>query len=69
MEHVLALAVPVQRKSKTFQVKVDGTLRTGSAKDMYTLALISKIGVRRRHGLRVRFTGERHPATQHGKSA
>src|SRR5689334_23241454 len=45
VEHVLATQCLLQRKSKTFQVKVDGTLRRGvSAKDII-LALIAQIGV------------------------
>src|SRR4051812_902246 len=45
VEHVLATQCLLQRKSKTFQVKIDGTLKPGvSAKDII-LALIAKIGV------------------------
>src|SRR5579872_1879442 len=45
VEHVLASQCLLQRKSKTFQVKVDGTLKNGvSAKDII-LALIARIGV------------------------
>jgi 3-isopropylmalate/(R)-2-methylmalate dehydratase large subunit len=45
VEHVLATQCLLQRKSKTFQVKVDGTLKPGvTAKDII-LALIAKIGV------------------------
>src|ERR1700726_2103009 len=45
VEHVLASQCLLQRKSKTFEVKVDGTLRAGvSAKDII-LALISRIGI------------------------
>ena len=45
VEHVLATQCLLQRKSKTFQVKVEGTLRQGvSAKDII-LALIAQIGV------------------------
>jgi 3-isopropylmalate/(R)-2-methylmalate dehydratase large subunit len=45
VEHVLASQCLLQRPSKTFQVKVDGTLKPGiSAKDII-LALIAKIGV------------------------
>src|SRR5215467_15277030 len=45
VEHVLATQCLLQRKSKTFRVRVDGTLRAGvSAKDII-LALIAKIGV------------------------
>jgi 3-isopropylmalate/(R)-2-methylmalate dehydratase large subunit len=45
VEHVLATQCLLQRKSKTFQVRVDGALRKGvSAKDII-LALISRIGV------------------------
>jgi 3-isopropylmalate/(R)-2-methylmalate dehydratase large subunit len=45
VEHVLATQCLLQRKSKTFQVKVDGRLAQGvSAKDII-LALIARIGV------------------------
>ena len=44
VEHVLATQCLLQRKSRTFQVQVDGTLRAGvTAKDII-LALIAKIG-------------------------
>ena len=45
VEHVLASQCLLQRKSQTFQVRVDGTLKAGvSAKDII-LALISRIGI------------------------
>src|SRR5579863_8424066 len=45
VEHVLASQCLLQRKSKTFQVNVEGTLKNGvSAKDII-LALIARIGV------------------------
>jgi 3-isopropylmalate/(R)-2-methylmalate dehydratase large subunit len=45
VEHVLATQCLLQRKSKTFRVRVDGTLGKGvSAKDII-LALIAEIGV------------------------
>jgi 3-isopropylmalate/(R)-2-methylmalate dehydratase large subunit len=45
VEHVLASQCLLQRKSKTFQVNVEGRLRPGvSAKDII-LALIAKIGI------------------------
>src|SRR5512138_1378418 len=45
VEHVLASQCLLQRKSKTFRVRVEGTLAEGvSAKDII-LALIAKIGV------------------------
>jgi 3-isopropylmalate/(R)-2-methylmalate dehydratase large subunit len=45
VEHVLATQCLLQRKSKTFQVRVDGTLAPGvSAKDII-LALIAQIGI------------------------
>jgi 3-isopropylmalate/(R)-2-methylmalate dehydratase large subunit len=45
VEHVLATQCLLQRKSKSFQVRVDGTLMPGvTAKDII-LALISRIGV------------------------
>ena len=45
VEHVLATQCLLQRKSKTFQVQVEGRLKPGvSAKDII-LALIAKIGI------------------------
>jgi 3-isopropylmalate/(R)-2-methylmalate dehydratase large subunit len=45
VEHVLATQCLLQKRSKTFRVEVDGTLKTGvTAKDII-LALIAKIGV------------------------
>jgi 3-isopropylmalate/(R)-2-methylmalate dehydratase large subunit len=45
VEHVLATQCLLQRKSQTFQVNVDGTLKAGvTAKDII-LGLIAKIGV------------------------
>src|SRR5213595_4244984 len=45
VEHVLATQCLLQRPSRTFQVKVDGTLRPGVAAKDIILALIAKIGV------------------------
>jgi len=57
VEHVLAAQCLLQRKSKTFQVRVDGTLKPGvSAKDII-LALIAKIGVGGGTGCVFEFTG------------
>ncbi len=45
VEHVLATQCLLQRRSKAYQVRVDGTLRAGvSAKDII-LALIARIGI------------------------
>ena len=45
VEHVLATQCLLQRKSKAYQVRVDGTLKTGvTAKDII-LGLIARIGV------------------------
>ncbi len=57
VEHVLATQCLLQRKSKTFQVRVDGTLRKGvSAKDII-LALIAKIGIGGGTGCVFEYTG------------
>jgi 3-isopropylmalate/(R)-2-methylmalate dehydratase large subunit len=57
VEHVLASQCLLQRKSKTFQVRVDGTLKPGvSAKDII-LALISRIGVGGGTGSVFEYTG------------
>src|SRR5438552_3095392 len=57
VEHVLATQCLLQRKSKTFQVKVNGTLKPGvSAKDII-LALIAEIGIGGGTGSVFEFTG------------
>ncbi|MDX1979494.1 MAG: 3-isopropylmalate dehydratase large subunit [Bryobacteraceae bacterium] len=45
VEHVLATQCLLQRKSRTFQVKVDGALKAGVAAKDIILALIARIGV------------------------
>jgi 3-isopropylmalate/(R)-2-methylmalate dehydratase large subunit len=57
VEHVLASQCLLQRKSKTFQVRIDGALRTGvSAKDII-LALIAQIGIGGGTGSVFEYTG------------
>jgi 3-isopropylmalate/(R)-2-methylmalate dehydratase large subunit len=57
VEHVLASQCLLQRKSKTFQVKVEGALRPGvSAKDII-LALIARIGIGGGTGSVIEYTG------------
>src|SRR5689334_19508247 len=57
VEHVLATQCLLQRKSKTFQVRVEGTLKNGvSAKDII-LALIAQIGVGGGTGSVFEYTG------------
>ena len=57
VEHVLATQCLLQRKSKTFQVRVDGKLKNGvSAKDII-LALIAQIGVGGGTGSVFEYTG------------
>jgi 3-isopropylmalate/(R)-2-methylmalate dehydratase large subunit len=57
VEHVLATQCLLQRKPKTFQVRVDGTLKPGvTAKDII-LALLSKIGVAGGTGHVFEYTG------------
>jgi 3-isopropylmalate/(R)-2-methylmalate dehydratase large subunit len=57
VEHVLASQCLLQRKSKTFEVKVDGALGAGvSAKDII-LALISRIGIGGGTGSVFEYTG------------
>jgi 3-isopropylmalate/(R)-2-methylmalate dehydratase large subunit len=57
VEHVLATQCLLQRKSKTFQVQVDGTLKKGVAAKDIILALISKIGVGGGTGSVFEYTG------------
>jgi len=57
VEHVLATQCLLQRRSKTFQVRVDGTLKAGvTAKDII-LALIARIGVAGGTGSVFEYTG------------
>src|SRR5437870_10607463 len=57
VEHVLATQCLLQRKSKTFQVKVDGRLKRGvTAKDAI-LALIARIGIGGGTGSVFEYTG------------
>ena len=68
VEHVLATQCLLQRKSKTFQVRVDGTLKPGvSAKDII-LALIAQIGIGGGTGCVFEYTGSRHPRARHGRA-
>src|SRR5689334_1208909 len=58
VEHVLATQCLLQKKPKTYEVRVDGALATGvSAKDII-LALIAKIGVGGGTGHVLEYTGE-----------
>jgi len=45
VEHVLATQCLLQKRSKTYQVKVDGTLRPGVAAKDIILALIARVGI------------------------
>jgi len=57
VEHVLATQCLLQRKSKTFRVQVDGTLRPGvTAKDII-LGLISRIGIGGGTGCVIEYSG------------
>jgi 3-isopropylmalate/(R)-2-methylmalate dehydratase large subunit len=57
VEHVLATQCLLQRKSKTFQVRVDGSLKRGVASKDIILALIAKIGVGGGAGCVFEYTG------------
>jgi 3-isopropylmalate/(R)-2-methylmalate dehydratase large subunit len=57
VEHVLATQCLLQRRSKTFEVRVDGTLRPGvTAKDII-LAVIARIGIGGGTGCVIEYTG------------
>jgi 3-isopropylmalate/(R)-2-methylmalate dehydratase large subunit len=57
VEHVLASQCLLQRRSRTFEVRVDGTLRPGvTAKDII-LALIARIGIGGGTGCVIEYTG------------
>ena len=58
VEHVLATQCLLQRKSKSFQVRVDGVLKPGvSAKDII-LAIIGEIGTAGGTGYAIEYAGE-----------
>ena len=57
VEMVLATQVLLQRKSKTYQVHVDGVLKPGVAAKDIILALISRIGIGGGTGCVFEFTG------------
>ena len=57
VEMVLATQVLLQRRSKTYQVQVDGTLKPGVAAKDIILALISRIGIGGGTGCIFEFTG------------
>jgi 3-isopropylmalate/(R)-2-methylmalate dehydratase large subunit len=57
VEHVLATQCLLQRKSKSFQVRVEGTLKPGVAAKDIILALIAQIGVGGGTGCVFEFTG------------
>jgi len=57
VEHVLASQCLLQRKSQTFQVRVEGTLNRGVAAKDIILALIARIGVGGGTGCVFEYTG------------
>jgi 3-isopropylmalate/(R)-2-methylmalate dehydratase large subunit len=57
VEHVLATQCLLQRKSKTCEVRVDGTLKPGVTPKDIILALLAKIGVRGGTGHVFEYTG------------
>jgi len=57
VEHVLASQCLLQRKSKTFQVRVEGTLKPGVAAKDIILALIARIGIGGGTGCVFEYTG------------
>lgn len=58
VEHVLATQCLLQRKPKTYEVRVDGTLGKGVSSKDIILALIAKIGVGGGTGHVFEYTGE-----------
>jgi 3-isopropylmalate/(R)-2-methylmalate dehydratase large subunit len=57
VEHVLASQCLLQRKSKTFEVRVEGTLKRGVAAKDIILALIARIGIGGGTGCVFEYTG------------
>ncbi|MBI3472296.1 MAG: 3-isopropylmalate dehydratase large subunit [Candidatus Solibacter usitatus] len=57
VEHVLASQCLLQRRSKTFQVRVEGALRPGVAAKDIILALIARIGIGGGTGCVFEYTG------------
>ncbi len=58
VEHVLATQTLSQRRSKTMEIRVDGTLPTGVTSKDIVLAIIGKIGTAGGTGYVIEFTGE-----------
>ena len=68
VEHVLATQCLVQKRPKTMEIRVDGTLSERcSAKDII-LAIIGKIGTAGGTGYVIEYTGVGNPCPQHGGS-
>ena len=68
VEMVLATQCLLQRRPKTYEVRVDGRLSPGvSAKDII-LALIARIGIGGRHRPRLRVHRRGHPRALHGRA-
>ena len=53
VEHVLATQCLLQKRSKTYEVRVDGALKPGVAAKDIILALIARIGIGGGNGLRI----------------
>ncbi len=68
VEHVLATQCLLQRKSKTFQVRVDGALQAGRFGQGHHSGADRADRRRRRHGQRVRIHRQRHPRAVHGRA-
>ena len=69
VEHVLATQCLLQRKSKTFQVRVDGTLKPGRLGQGHHSGADRAHRHRRRHRLRFRIYRQRHSRALAWKSA
>ena len=68
VEHVLASQCLLQRKSKTFQVRVEGTLRAGRGRQGHHPGADRANRGGRRHGQRHRVHRQRHPRAFHGRA-
>ncbi len=68
VEHVLATQCLLQKRSQTYQVRVDGALKPGvSAKDII-LALIARIGIGGGTGFDLRILRLGHPVALDGRA-
>ncbi len=68
VEHVLATQCLLQRRPKTFEVRIEGPLQKGVTSKDVILALIARIGIGGGTGLCVRVHRQHDPHARHGRA-